>query len=266
MTADTTTAPRALRPIAGRGWRLGFANMLANELMRWFGTRRWLIQLTISVLLMNGMVLIGSAMTEAVSAAEGLAEAADVFVTMLCMVMTIGAIVTVQDAIIGEKQLGTAAWVMSKPASRSGFILAKFISYGLALLLLAFPVPAVIFYAECLFFFGQVPALAALAGALGLVVLHLVFYLSLSLVLGSLFVGRGPVVAICFGLLLGGLALGNSLPLLLYVMPWWLLNLAYTVLAGLPLPPEWPIPAVATAAWSLLFLAVTLWRFSREEF
>ena len=42
------------------------------------------------------------------------------------MVASVIAVVAkTQGAIIGEKQLGTAAWVLSKPASRRAFVLAK---------------------------------------------------------------------------------------------------------------------------------------------
>lgn len=272
MTANTTAAPRVLRPIAGRGWRLGFGNMLANEFGRWFGTRRWLIQLAVFVLLINGPVFIVSAagaetgLVEGVAGPAAVAAVADVFGGLLIASTTIGVVVIAQGAIIGEKQLGTAAWVMSKPASRSGFILAKFLAYGVALLLLAFPLPGALFYAGCVFFFGQGPALGALAAMLGLVALHLAFYLALSLMLGTLFAGRGPVAAIGIGLLLFGLSIGRQLPVLPYILPWSLPDLGIGSLMGQTWPPAWPIPVIATAVWIIGFMAVALWRFSREEF
>ena len=39
-----------------------------------------------------------------------------------------GVIILAQDEIIQEKQSGTAAWIISKPAARSAFILTKLLS------------------------------------------------------------------------------------------------------------------------------------------
>jgi ABC-2 type transport system permease protein len=198
--------------------------------------------------------------------AELFAEAADVFTAMLILVTAIGVVVIGQGAIIGERQLGTAAWVMSKPASRVGFVLAKLLAYGMSLLLLAVPVPTAIFYVQALGFWGVAPDLVHILGALALVALHFSFYLALTLALGTLFSGRGPVAGIGIGLVIGGLILGGSIPLLPYVLPWPLPELVLGVLLGHNLPAAWPIPVSATAMWTILFIVVALWRFSREEF
>jgi ABC-2 type transport system permease protein len=268
MTANTLTSERALRRVTGRGWHLGFGNMLANELGRWFGARRWLAQLSVFVVLINGMVLMFaiSSVGHGGAAAELFAEAGDVFSTMLMVVTAIGVVVLAQGAIIGEKQLGTAAWVMSKPASRAGFVLAKFFGYGLTLLALAILPPSAIYYAESLGFWGLTPGLVPMVAAMGLVVLHFAFYLALMLALGTVFTSRAPAAAIGIGLLLAGVILGRSIPLLPYVLPWPLPALATGVLIGAAVPADWFIPVIATAVWTVIFLVVALWRFSREEF
>jgi len=35
---------------------------------------------------------------------------------------------------------------------------------------------------------------------------------------------------------------------------------------GQEVPAAWPIPAIATAIWTVVFIAIALWRFNREEF
>jgi ABC-2 type transport system permease protein len=268
MTANTAVNSRTLRPVAGRGWRMGFRNMLANELGRWFGTRRWLIQLAIFVVLINGPILLDAATgsTETDPAAQSTALSADVFAGMLIVTTTIGVVVITQGAIIGERQLGTAAWVMSKPASRAGFVLAKFLAPAAAMLVLALPIPAAIYYAEAQFFWGRVPALGTLISAAGIAALHMLFYLALTLMLDSLFSSRAPVAAIGIGLLFAGLFIGSSLPLVPYALPWPLPNFAMDVVMGQGLHPAWPIPVGAVSAWIVVFVAVALWRFGREEF
>jgi hypothetical protein len=36
--------------------------------------------------------------------------------------------------------------------------------------------------------------------------------------------------------------------------------------AGESLPPEWPIPIIAVSVLAVLFAALAIWRFGREEF
>jgi ABC-2 type transport system permease protein len=268
MTANTLSSGRALQRVSGRGWRLGLANMLANENGRWWGKRRWLIPLAIFVAFINGPILLDAATadTEAHSEYPSTALSAEVLAGMLIVTTTIGVIVTTQGAIIGEKQLGTAAWVMSKPASRAGFVLAKFIATAAGMLLLAIPIPAAIYYAEARIFWGQVPALGTVMVAAAIAALHMLFYLALTLMLDTLFASRAPVAAIGIGLFIAGFSIGSSLPLLPYVMPWLLPNLAVDVAMGQGLHPEWHIPVMAVAVEVVVFVAVALWRFSREEF
>jgi hypothetical protein len=111
------------------------------------------------------------------------------------------------------------------------------------------------------------------AGAMGLVALHTLFYLTLALMLATLFNGRGPVLGITLGILMSGLMIlffPNIPGLLLAIMPWRLVMplglgpLAGYLALGAPLPTVAPI--IGTAAWCLLFTGVAIWRLRREEF
>ncbi len=52
------------------------------------------------------------------------------------MALAIGAIVLVQDAIIGERQLGVTEWLLSKPVSRPAYVLSKLLAHGLGVLVI----------------------------------------------------------------------------------------------------------------------------------
>ena len=108
----------------------GFSNMLGKELGQWWGTQMWWIQTLIWVGFLNGITTI-VALTETGTPAEVLQEVIATFLPMCVGILAIGTVIVTQGAIVGEKQLGTAAWVMSKPASRSAFILAKIVAYTL---------------------------------------------------------------------------------------------------------------------------------------
>ena len=50
------TAISTLVTVKERGWRMGFANLLHNENLEWWGSRRWLKQASLWLLILNGMV------------------------------------------------------------------------------------------------------------------------------------------------------------------------------------------------------------------
>jgi hypothetical protein len=134
------------------------------------------------------------------------------------------------------------------------------------MLLLAVLVSSAIYYVEAQSFFGQVPPLGVLAAAVGLSALHLAFYLTSTLALGTLFSGRGAVVGIGVGLVIAGLILGNALRPLAMVLPRPLSAIARMIMLGQALPEGWPLPVIATALWVVVLIGLALWRFSREEF
>ncbi len=276
MTNTTTTASTAdLNQITGGGILRGFGNLLGNELQQWFGTRRWIIHLLIWVMPIN--VLIAVAVSEIMSGnlpAEAppdltaqLIEAFQIFFLLGGLATGIGIITAAQGAIIREKQLGTAAWVMSKPASRPAFVLAKFVAYTIVFLLLAVAIPALVLYIQMTLIWHYPQAVLPFALGLAIYTLHFLFYLALTLMLGTLFAARGAVTGIGLTLVVGGLILPNFLPeWVMSIMPWGLPRAAFALTTGQPLPPQMVTALIVTAIWTVIFMFVALWRFGREEF
>ena len=260
-------ALQELQPVASQGQWRGFANLLRNELRRWWGTRRWLVHLLVWIGTLNGLVLLVGLTEDPTSPAPLYVTLAEVFLQAGAFATGVGAVTTAQGAIIGERQLGTAAWLLSKPVARGAFVLAKFVAYGLSFVGLAILLPAAAFYGESLALAGQAPRLVGLLGAVGVAAAHTLFYLALTLMLGTLFSGRGPVAGIALGVLFAGFVLTKLLPpALLLGSPWLLDQLAVGLALGSALPAIWPIPLLASGLWVLIFLGVALWRFGREEF
>ena len=169
-----------------------------------------------------------------------------------------------QDAILGERLSGTAAWVLSKPLRRPAFILAKLIAHGLGLLATWVVLPGAIAYLEFTILGNVHLPIPGFAAALGLIYLNIIFYLTLVLMLATLFQGRGPVLGISIFVVWGFMITPLGI-LLANIMPWRLLmDLGICLLQGVPLPTVTPI--IATAAWCLLFTCVAIWRICREEF
>jgi ABC-2 type transport system permease protein len=259
----------ALQPVTEHGWRRGFANLLRNENRQWWGTRKGLIHLLLWLIILNGLILLvglteGRETNNPVPIYDTLIQ---VFFQVSALATAIGVVTTAQGAIVREKQLGTAAWVLSKPVSRSAFILAKFVAYAIGFVSLATLVPSAIFYGQSLFLAGHAPELAVFLAGVGIMVIHTLFYLALTLLLGTLFNTRGPISGIAMGVLFVGFLPPNLAPqAVMLALPWTLKESAIGLVLGSALPAVWIIPVVATALWTVLFLGVALWRFGREEF
>jgi ABC-2 type transport system permease protein len=261
----------SLVPSRASGWRMGLANMLGKEMGAWWRTRLWWIQCLVAVLLMNG--------TMALNLRDGqdAGRQAINFLAESALFVPLAAISLAQDAILGERHSGTAAWVLSKPLRRPAFILAKLIAHGLGLLATWVVLPGAVAYLQLAKYFGSQVSALGCAGAMGLHYLNLLFYLTLALMLATLFDGRGPVSGIAMVVAWSGPMQFIAQPLQTYVpwldliLPWRLLlaigwkdALAGYLAMGQPLPTVAPI--IATALWCVLFVVVAIWRFRREEF
>jgi ABC-2 type transport system permease protein len=268
--------------IGHQGWLGGFSNIFAKENYRWWRTRQWLMQTLVWLAVVNG-ILAGMVwskpnfpdyMDEATRQAilEQLPMTTlDTFINILGMATAVGAVILAQDALIKEKNSGTAAWVMSKPASRAAFVLAKITANSLGILVTMVIIQAVVGYMQIWLGTGRALPVPEFAGAMGLVFLGLLFYFTLAIMLGSMSNSRGLVIGIPLLVNLGyqfflmiGTWLGD-------IMPWNLVvplgdrpSLAMALIQGIPLPTITPI--IATVLWSILFTVVALWSFSREEF
>ena len=250
-------------------WLRGFANLLRKEHSLWWDTRKWLIHLVLWPLFLNGLVVVVASSL----ALEPAHTAVDIatMVTMLFFLVAaqaagFGAVVATQSAVVGEKQRGTAAWILSKPVSRSAFVLAKLVAQALAFLSLAVVLPSTIFYAQSVLLWGALPDPTVFVGAVLLVMLHVLFYLSLTLASGTFFRGSGPVAGVAVGALLLGLAAQDHVGRLADVLPWKLPVLAGLVATHESVAKVLPVTVIAVITSIGLLVAAALWRFKREEF
>lgn len=105
---------------------------------------------------------------------------------------------------------------------------------------------------------------------MALIGLNMLFYLTLTLMLGTWFHERGPVIGIPIGILFGGMFLMGIVGQVASLMPWMILpvgnhqGLAIEVMLGQPLTTITPV--IATLMWIVIFVWVAIWRFGREEF
>ena len=262
-----------LQPVKERGWRRGFANLLRKENGEWWRTRRWWTQSLIWLLIANGILAIGVWVVPIVEPAEAgdTMENLGIFIQLMAWFPMFAVIVITQGAVIGEKQSGTAAWIMSAPVSRSAFILAKLVANAIGFFVTTILVQGLVAYVQLSLSDGSPLPFAPYLAMLALLSLYLLFYLALTLMLGAFFGTRGPVLGIAIAVAIGSiLSIGNYfasfLPWIVLLLPESIPGILTLLVQGESLPDVWPIPIILMSVYALLFVALAIWRFSREEF
>ena len=250
-----------------RGWRGGLNNLLRGELGSWWKSSSWWVQTLIWVGVING-ILAGM-----LWGAEGVGpqEAATLYSVFSGLFPTIAVIIILQDAVVGEKESGTAEWVLSKPVSRTAFILAKLIANTIGVVVTMVVFPGIVAYLQ-IRLAGADLTLFNFSLGMGVLALNLVFYLTLTLMLGTLFHHRGPVIGIPLALAFGQQMLLGLAPFLVQVLPWILvvpfgdyeLPVAAALMQGRQ--PPTLIPLYSVSILIVVFVVVSLWRFEKEEF
>jgi ABC-2 type transport system permease protein len=260
-----------------RGWQRGLGNLLRGEFSSWFRSRKWWSQILIWLLSINLILFFTTLGAEEAAEAGGeIPEIIALYSIFGGMFVMIGVMIVLQGAIVGEKRSGTAVWVLSKPVSRAAFVVAKVIANSVGVLLTAVLVPGVVAYLEIGFLTptGWLPPLHFLAGV-GALGLHAMFWLTMTVMLGTFFESWGAVIALPLALAFGQQYLASLLPFLVHIYPWGIAapvgsaegeipSVAVSLMTGTV--PFSYIPLLATVVFSAVFIAVAIWRFNRQEF
>jgi len=260
------TANRALTLITGRGWLRGFGNLLDNELARWWKTPMGWILCLVYAALTFFLLNTGGFRNEGMFVYR--------YSDSVALFHTVGVLVVMQGVLVGEKKDGTAAWVLSKPATRSALVLSKLVANSLGVLVTIVLVSGSVLYVEWLIL-GTVPPNPLLfLKALGIAFLSPLWYLTLMLMLGVLLDNRMAILGIGAGLLVLSGKLLVWFPILRYTLPSYLISNSpiqnppggIMMLAfGRSIEPYTPT-LVVVAVECILFLLVALWRFNQDEF
>jgi len=268
-----------LRVKEGNGLR-GFSNLFRKENRAWWGTRRWWINALLWTGLLGGLTAIMlfvpseevSQATEAeITQAGGLIAyilllGLNIFFQFGVPVLAIGTVILAQDLIIGEKQSGVAEWLLSKPVTRRAYVLAKLAANALGVFALLVGLPSVVAYGMLSLRMGAPFPLAPFLSAVGIMTVHTLFYLTLTLMLGTIFNNRGPILGIALASVLGGGMLGGLIKPLLYVTPWMLPKVALLTATSQPIPAQMGIASlVATVLGSVLFIFVAFAKLEKME-
>lgn len=261
----------SMTPVLGAGWTRGLSNVLRGELKSWFSTRRWWVQIIIWAASVNLIFFI-----VALANSEGsvpMDTTLMLFHIFMGLAGPIGVSILMQTVIVGEKHSGTAAWVLSKPVSRIAFVIAKLVANGTGIgvtMILAQGLIAYLISTLMLDFHPSVPGFLA---ALGVHFVNILFYLTLTLMLGTMFDHTGPVVGIPIAFLFAQNISLSFFPALVRYIPWTLAisangaanpSIAMNLMADIAVPSFMPL-YIAVAA-IVLFVGMALWIFHSQEF
>jgi ABC-2 type transport system permease protein len=270
MSTDTNSQ---FQRVNEHGWQRGLGNLLRGEFSSWFGSSRWWKHIVIWFCIINLLMII-MVYASGEAAKEGMEGPPILFMYGIFggMFVAFGVMIIMQRAIVGEKRAGTAAWVLSKPVTRTAFVVSRLVVNTIAILLTSVVVPGVIVYLTLgvLSDIGWLSPLGFL-GALLMVALHTFFWIALVWMMGTLFERSGGVIAVpmvlYFFLWMGsGMVPGLVYisPLLLTFSPDQMDSLAMSLMTGGPVF-SW-LPLISTLVFCIVFIVVSIWRFNRQEF
>jgi ABC-type transport system involved in multi-copper enzyme maturation permease subunit len=254
--------------VSERGWMRGLGNLVRGGLERWFKTRMWWIQ----CLIWGGLA--GLMMSMMLFAAQPDIDTARIMFSVFIGLMPgVGVVIIMQDALVGEKLEGTAAWVLSKPVAREAFYLSKMVTNGAGILFNLIVAPTVVGFVLFSISLKEMQNPLAFLGVMGVIFISHMFFLSFTLMLGALVNNRGAVIGIGLSLLFFQQNLTGLLPVLRYVLPWSLVaplsdppdSLVFRLLLGKAVGTDYWITLGVVLVEITIFTLIGLWKFKKQE-
>lgn len=257
-----------LQPIISGGKLQGLGNLMKTEISRWRHSLAWWLQIAAVLLFCNGITIM------AMLGSEGqVGIGMMMFPLMSGMYVALSAMTMIQGAIVKEKVEGTAAWVLSKPVSRVAFMTSKFLTNCISMTVALVFLPWIVAY----FMFAGLGESVDLIGtflAMGIFWTYCMFWLTMALMLGSIFNSRRPVMTIMFTVFFLFIAAGSlNVPQAINPLFWWPgsgqspdpqfpQSIISNVLQGIYIVNLGPLIFVICC---ILFLAIAFIRFSKVE-
>jgi ABC-2 type transport system permease protein len=194
-------------------------------------------------------------------------EAVQTFFLVAATSIAIGIVLTLQGSIVGERELGTAAWVVSKPASRTAFVASKLIAHFTGFTVTAILIPSAVFLVTAQVLLPEPVPVGPFAMGMAVMALNVLFFVTLTLALGCLFKGRGPIAGIGITLILMGQFFKGMLPeAIVLATPWLLGDVAASFAIQQSPAFNRLVPMIFVAVEIVILAAIGIWRFNREEF
>lgn len=244
---------------------VGFGHIFKKQMRDWYGTRRWLWVGGLAALLAAAFPLLMYVASQA-AAAEGEAIPVDILIDMpmilLGTILVLAPVLLAMGEVVEEKKSGTAAWIMSKPASRYSFILSKWAAVSINVVLLGLLLPGVTTFALSSVLFNVSFSITSVAGALGILALYYTTVVAATIFFGVVMKSQGAVAAVLIGAMTL-LPMVNVLPAVTAVLPTTMFNIASALVhTGQVLS---YLPMVGGAVVTVASVVGALVAFNRQE-
>ena len=127
-----------LQPIQEKGWRSGLSGLMSTGFGAWWKTSQWWRQALLWTAILNGSlaITIWGDVTDAVTTFT--------LYGVMTIFSAVAVVIVMQEAVVGEKRSGTAAWIHSKPVSRQAFIIAKLVPNAAGVLATMIAIPSIV--------------------------------------------------------------------------------------------------------------------------
>jgi ABC-2 type transport system permease protein len=247
-------ASTTLIPVKKSDKMQGIGNLMSTTFKTW-KSYTWWLQIGFMLFFVNLVAFFAST-------GGGNEEPHFIFSIMLGIWPPISMMVMVQGAIVGEIESGTAAWVLSKPVSRPAFITSKILTNMINVTLSMIVPCAIVGY-------FQIPGLSFINYFNGILLIWLfvMFFLTLALMLGTLFKNRkgvmGVLLTVFMTLAMGGNLIPPEFNIALF-MPGESGESAVTAMmtTGELIA---PFAVILVVGLSVLFIVITYMRFNKKE-
>ena len=252
-----------LKQVTSRGFLSGLGNLVRMENGRWIETHRWITNSVIYLSIFQGFIF---AFILSGSYKQYSGTGLNLFVQMAQFIPPIGAVVMLQNEVIKEKELGTMAWLLTSPVTRSAVIVAKYlvnIHWVLAVLVviqwsfswLVFPS-----------FNQSLPAIEVFIASMGVNMLYTLFYICLTIMIGCFGKIRGAVVGVPILVFLSQFILEGVLVErgLLQFVPHSLNKVMTAWAYGVQV--DFLVPVLSASICCLIFVAASIWMIRIEQF
>ena len=257
----------------------GLSTLIYKENIAWWGTKKWMVNFMVWSLLICGLMAnllfiptIANMATDTELVQAGGITAYIISIGLSALfefgmaAIGIGVIILTSDSFVGEFENGICTWMLSKPVNRRSYVLSKLISNAVAIFILLIALPSTIAYLMLSYRMSEFFPLIPFLKGIGIMSIHTLFYLTLTMVLGIFTKNRVLVLAIALASALGGSIVGSIIPQLLHVTPWMLPKLASMIVSGDAPTIGFGLGALITSiVWSIVFIVASLWRFERMD-
>jgi ABC-2 type transport system permease protein len=246
-------------------WYAGMKNMISRELYHERSRMYWIQQLLVWTLCTNGLVVLILGLPAGMI--EGMESmyivSLGIFYSILVLLISIFIPVLLQGTVIDEKVSGIAAWILSKPVSKKAYLLSKLIASILAIIVVSVVINGVVGYGV-FSAFGYTLYIPGFLMNLGLIATVVVYFASLTIMLGTLTTSRGKVLAAAVALGFGAQLVARYFPLVIFLIPYSLPVLGIGLVTGDVVQGlEWML--LSACVQIIMFTIIALFVFDRTE-